>query len=142
MANFLDTDYAWAAGIIDGEGWIGFQGRRKSERKARQIRVAVANTDSGMLEKLKSMFQGSLRPMHVTGNRKPISAWLVASRQAESCLRQILPYLLTKRRQAQFALEARTYLGKPGRWSQQKPNWIALERLDRELHDLNKRGIT
>ena len=69
-------------------------------------------------------------------------AWLVASRQAESCLRQILPYLLTKRRQAQLALEARTYLGKPGRWSQQKPNWIALERLDRELHDLNKRGIT
>lgn len=142
------TDAAWAAGIIDGEGTIGFYRARSRNQRGYiagrwtyMISVTVGNTDLRMLDRLVEGFGARIYPMnHREGptNRKPMWQWTVRGPRAVAMLRAIEPYLVTKREQARLVLSYRA--GKPGLVVTDE--LIAdREDLRRQLRILNKRGV-
>ena len=116
-----DTDLAWAAGFVDGEGCIALC-RRAQKIKDKTyhcyvLRLSVANTDLRALERLKGMFGGSInaashtkRPTH-----KPCWTWYVMSAKAEATLAAIVPFLFSKKEQAELGIASRRYIQGNGR---------------------------
>jgi hypothetical protein len=96
-----DTDIAWAAGILDGEGSIGAY---TNGNGGRVLSVQVGNTDFRMVQKLHDMFGGCLRETNPCASGRTYWQWKTTSRVAASCLRLVLPYLITKKEQAEVAL--------------------------------------
>lgn len=102
-----DTDLAWAAGIIDGEGCIDISLR---QGRYAQLDVSVVNTDPRLLLRLRELFRGSVhhRPHQTSRPRHRMTwRWTIVSRQAETFLRQVRPYLVIKQEQADIALAMR-----------------------------------
>ena len=106
-------DYAWAAGFFDGEGHIEFRqvSRSPSRRGYRPpwvLRVHVANTHLPSLVLLKQIFGGgfvSEKPVYKAYHKRSFY-WSATSRTAETALRAMLPYLVTKKEQATCAVQA------------------------------------
>lgn len=100
-----DTDFAWAAGFIDGEGCLDF-GRNLARRMPFIPRVTVGNTDEPALAALVDLFQGSISVRRRPDPRhQPMFAWQVTG--ATGCrrvLEPILPFLVVKRTQAEVML--------------------------------------
>ena len=100
---------AWAAGIVDGEGCIHLCKREG----AYYVRLDVANTDIAMLHKLKELFGGAVNgKASGRDNRRPVWSWQVSHKTADTALRSMLPWFVTKRSQAEAALLARQYMGR------------------------------
>ena len=103
-----DTDWAWVAGIIDGEGSMGYytNGRNKSKKR---VLVQVGNTDYRIISKLKELCGGITyevtrkdRP-----NSKRIWTWRLYGKALMAFLKGIEPYLVSKK---QKAIKMRQYL--------------------------------
>lgn len=101
-----ETDLAYAAGIVDGEGSI-FGHTPNSGGGNVSIRVSVSMTDFVVPEWLHKKFGGSLSYGRYDKNPKykPYASWTVASRQAETFLDLAIPHLRAKKEQALVALE-------------------------------------
>jgi len=128
QGNFGDTDLAWLAGFIDGEGSFGFQqiasprirpGQRDRSHKRPYFnpRITVGNTDWPTLEYVQGICRAYELPHHVSerhnrglrlnGIEKP-PFWQIRSEGVRRCQRWLFfltPYLRTKRDQAQVMLE-------------------------------------
>lgn len=116
--NPTETELAWAAGIVDGEGCICIYGRHGRVSKkgvhALQLIVNVTNTDPRMPIKMKEIFGG-----HLTGSverrnnprRRPCMVWTITGKPAGSALVKMMPYLVVKREQAEVAV---AYVGTIG----------------------------
>lgn len=65
-----------------------------------------------MIETLRTLFGGSAhyRDRKAKAHHKPTWNWEVAARKAEDCLREVLPFLVCKKDQAELALLARSYV--------------------------------
>ena len=103
------TDAAYIAGIIDGEGTISLTRRHKNEN--RQLEISVANTEMPLLNYLLETIGTGRITKKKTYNKRhtPSATYLVSNRQALSLLEQIFPFLLTyKRHRAKVVL--RDYL--------------------------------
>lgn len=112
---------AYVAGIIDGEGCIGInnthtagggRGRRKYHHFL--LRVEVASTSQELIKFLHKTFGGHF----TTGkrpNRKPYYRWGLSSRMAVAFLREVYPFLLIKKPQADIAFKLRSSLQQTGR---------------------------
>lgn len=103
------ADLAWAAGIIDGEGCIRIQRRRKGPGFDYRLDVGVEMCHIGTIDRLFQIFvRGSTR-MGTTKspltNHHQLYCWKVVGHDAANVLRCVLPYLLTKRERAELALE-------------------------------------
>lgn len=101
--------YAWAAGFIDGDGYISIQ-RRKTVYKDKvyrghYLRVGVNHVASEPLEELQKLFGGTLKPRKTYGNRKPQLRWQINCSKAAEVLEQILPYMINKVEAAKIGLE-------------------------------------
>lgn len=119
--NPTEAELAWAAGILDGEGCICIYGRpgriSKKGVHALALTVNVTNTDPRMPLKMKEIFGGNLsRAVERRGNprRRPILAWVITGRPAGNALAKMLPYLVTKREQAEIAIIYATTIGNCG----------------------------
>lgn len=94
-----DTDLAWSAGIIDGEGCIRLM-RHKSKKSLTAV-VHVINTDARILVKLRDMFGGTVSATpRESDNYLPAWRWQVNAAHARSVARAVLPFLVAKRDQA------------------------------------------
>lgn len=100
------VDLAYAAGIMDGEGYIGITeyaigGGRKSPQF--RCRVTVCMCDSEVPEWLAATFGGTV---HVYEGRKPgqraQSHWVLQNRRAAEFCALVAPYMRTKHRQAEL----------------------------------------
>ena len=97
---------AWAAGFLDGDGFITIQ-NRKTKYKDRvyegtYLRVGACQAHLTPLETLQDIFGGSIRPKHMGSNphgynRKQQWIWTLSTQQAADALKQMLPYLVHKR---------------------------------------------
>lgn len=110
-----DTDLAWAAGIIDGEGSINLLKMKRKDTYGTgltfDLRIDVGNTDPRMLVKLKTLFGGSIsKSYEARKNRKACACWHVHAENASKVLTLILPYLCIKREQAEVAILSRQYI--------------------------------
>ena len=100
-----EIDIAWAAGIIDGEGWVAVQSAfdKKRGRSYPKPFIVVGMTHEETILKLYEIFGvGSLsspkwpdKPQY-TG-RKQTFRWSTANRKALEVAQRIAPYMVTKR---------------------------------------------
>lgn len=81
------SQWAYLAGLMDGEGYVGIHGRA--------ARFAIEMTDEPAIRWLHSVFGGKVWP--VKGTNKPAWGWN-AIRKADVLLiaRGILPYVIVK----------------------------------------------
>lgn len=107
----LETDLAWAAGIIDGEGsiFIMKQGRKDRERDRNYIlRVSVQSTDPYMTKELLRLFKDGAvftQELDKRPNNSNTLKWQISGHRAAKVLEKLLPYLRVKHEQAVAAIE-------------------------------------
>lgn len=101
------ADRAWLAGWIDGEGTISYveRDRGPNHSPTHDVRVFVTNTDDGPLRDFAALCGGRVY-VHDDGSRqnrfgsRPCYRWQMGTHDGAQLLREIYPYLRTKRRQA------------------------------------------
>lgn len=123
----------WLAGMLDGEGCIGLY--HTYHNKYYAPRVQVVNTHEPTIVAFAlatGMDQVSKR--QPKGNRKVLYHWEIRSvDEVYSLLSKVLPYMLTRRKQAELLFEYCGYELLYGKCS--------AERYYIELAKLNKRGV-
>ncbi len=107
-----DLDLAWAAGILDGEGSIGIYRRFPKQGKRSiyyRLSVQMDNTHKLTIKKIQSiMGVGSVRMYPTKG--KDVWRWGGYDANGEKALRMLMPYLVTKKAQAEMALDFRALM--------------------------------
>jgi len=112
---------AWAAGFIDGDGFITIQtSHRKvngTSYKGYYLRVGACQANQLPLKELQKLFGGNIKeknsgPNHDGYNRKTQWVWTLSSKQAEAALQQMLPYLIHKKEVACLALDFQSKMTK------------------------------
>ena len=118
LTTFSETDLAWAAGFIDGEGSIGLYRGKHPTSEFYVLRLSVTNTDIRALERLKKMFGGSINKSNHKSRptRRPCWAWYCQCAKGAAALEMLLPYLLVKKERAEIALLSRRYLRRKGQF--------------------------
>ena len=112
---------AWLAGFIDGEGTIGLQRRKVKLKSGRHVfqflpKMSVANTDLATIKFIAKITNGSrsswpkqrktnsiVQGKSVIGYKQCYCVQWAAER-ARILLRELLPFLRTKKKQAQLVL--------------------------------------
>ena len=98
-----ETDLAYAAAFIDGEGYIECTRRPKKNRYGKvyntiSIRMEICNTDHGIIHWLRDTFdQGylvNIKPRQVkNGMSQPQLRWQLTHNKVHNVLKQIFPYM-------------------------------------------------
>ncbi len=94
-----ETDWAYIAGIIDGEGSILFQ----NSGKHKVVHLSISNTDLNVLEWIKNKLkEGTIyEKIRYSSNWKQCYVWRTAAHKVVySILIKMLPYLKIKRDKA------------------------------------------
>jgi hypothetical protein len=107
------TDLAYAAGVIDSDGYIGIHRthggtakRAAGWQSSYMPRVAVKQVTPQAIDLLHDLFGGHRYDSKPTAGRgRPLMAWAVHSAMAARTCEALLPYLRIKREQALNALE-------------------------------------
>ena len=123
MDDNLERQYAWAAGLIDGDGCICLYKKAASPSASvgtsiiYTLRIQVTLTHKPTLDRLLSLFGvGTVRKSSQSGKHKQAWVWLVSSKAARSVLMKLKPYAITKLEEMnladQFALILTTQNGR------------------------------
>jgi hypothetical protein len=131
---------AYAAGFLDGEGFIGISRsvpKPEWHNRARTTRyepsVVIVNTSHSVLMWFHETFGGNLasrtsQKAGATGPRKDQWKWTVGNRMAADFLKAVAPYLKVKQRQAELVVafvETKTPTVKKPRYLQVTPEELA-----------------
>ncbi len=138
-----ETDKAYVAGFIDGEGCIYVQ--RIKSRGSYTIRgnVIIGCSERGAIDKIFSMVENN-GSRHIGQHKqkpkwKPIYRLELSQQQGARLLQQILPYLIIKKKQAELFIELAKLKAKSKPFSKYKEE--RQEEILKLLKELNKRGI-
>lgn len=105
---------AWAAGFLDGDGYITIQDRKSKingkEYTGYYVRVGACQANKSPLLELLSLFGGAIReknsgPNREGYNRKQQWVWTLSTSQAKEALSQLIPFLIHKKEVALLAIE-------------------------------------
>lgn len=109
--DIKDTEWAYIAGIVDGEGTI----RNDQNQTGRHYpRVSVVQNDPEMLYFLKAKLDGSVEIHQSAGYKlgktgylstKDTWRWNTSGENARFILEKLMPYLIVKKAKAQVVLE-------------------------------------
>lgn len=133
-----ETEKAWIAGFIEGEGCLTIL-KSKNKKKNGRIYVnyrpiiTITNTSLELLEFCRSLIKrGTIyrREMHTTRPNCKTKYFLFVYRRLEvlEVCREILPFLRNKRKHAEILIEACL-------------NHERLEELYPTIHSYNKKGL-
>ena len=101
-----DTDAAYIAGLVDGEGTVTLTRKHKDEN--RQLAISISSTEIALLEFVRSATGvGKITNKKSSSSlHSPSFAYAVYNRQALALLAQIQPYLKSyKRKRADLILQ-------------------------------------
>lgn len=106
------TDIAYTAGIIDGEGHIGLYKQNPGYGLV-SLRIVVQMACPKTVSWLAWRWSlGVFKSINKTNPKyKNAYVWIVRSADAEHILRLCLPYMITKRKHAHLAINSRKILG-------------------------------
>lgn len=135
----------YAAGLIDGEGWIGIQ----RTTSCYQVRLKINMTDKGLpaLEAMAAAYGGRIdaERQGARPEQRPTTAWVLSGEAAGELLLRLRPLLLVKGAAADVALEFHAMLvsapKRPSRgrfWTDQMRD--RGEMLMRRIQEANRRG--
>ena len=143
-----ETERAYAAGLIDGEGSIRITSRGKNggvtfRHGQYTLMVEMVNTDRGMIQWMVERFGGSVSYAreNIERNSREKWHWRVAADKALYCLDAVWPYILTKKRQAKLGRRFQRYAQYSGRATTPKCQKLH-DRFYQEFRVLNKRGLS
>lgn len=112
---FNETDYAWAAGFLDGEGTFGlYTNKGKSlHPSTRRAIVCASQSDEIPILRLEELFGGLTRKVNtLTQFGTQLYRWEVTSGPTVVyAIKCILPYLILKRKEAESVLEYAKTIG-------------------------------
>ena len=144
--NLPEWARGWLAGLIDGEGTITVERRKRDNKYNYQPQIIINNTSLELLNKIKEVVGCGTILKHSPSYTKKHPNWnpvwrleIKGSFAVYTLLKQIYPYLIVKRRHAEIVMKIceeniRAYLtNKPA-------NLEYLEELTRELKQMTKRG--
>jgi hypothetical protein len=107
-----ETEKAYLAGLMDGEGCITIikcKPARRAANPSYSLQTSINNTDERVLRYCKEVTGvGSITFFQVTKKKptwKNLWNWNLRKQDTLDFLIQILPYLITKKRQAELAIE-------------------------------------
>jgi hypothetical protein len=87
-----ETDIAWAAGLLEGEGSF----LKKTKRKT--ILISCQMTDLDVLQRLKTIFGGSIyNTTKAKPHHKDAWSWCIFGTNAARVMELIKPYMLARR---------------------------------------------
>jgi transposase-like protein len=103
----LSNEYA--AGLFDGEGYVGVNTSATLGPRYHALHVTVTNTSKGVLDRLQERWGGSVRPggrppNEVSGQTKTAWVWSAHAETAKAFLRDVESHLQIKGAQARIAL--------------------------------------
>lgn len=102
MRNPTETEAAYIAGLLDGEGSICWY---KQRRGRDQPMLIIVNTHYGVLEWMEQ-FGGRIAAKKVNGDRKPCWHWRMGrTAHVASLLEAIEPFMQIKKDKASAMLE-------------------------------------
>ena len=111
---------AWAAGFIDGDGFITIQCRNTTIKgksyRGHYVRLGCCQASEVPLKELQRIFGGTIRiknsgPNRENYNRKTQYIWNLSTQEAANAIEQLLPYLVHKKEVALLALEFQSTMG-------------------------------
>ncbi len=131
-----DTDWAYLAGLIDGDGHIGMHAHNNGIR----ITVEISNTDLAALEKIKRktgrgyILEKARNKKYL--NAKDVWAWQITSfPDVEFILTAIVSYMVIKKEAAMLLLEYCMNRIKGTSFTEKE--WALYKR----MKELNKKGV-
>jgi hypothetical protein len=86
------VDLAWAAGLVEGEGWFGFYGGTTNPR------MAVSMTDRDIIDRLAVLFGATVRPRKVAARYKPQWTTTISGPKAVGWMLTLYRFLGQRRR--------------------------------------------
>jgi hypothetical protein len=138
MPKMTETDNAYAAGILDGEGSIAISGRAKTA-----LCIYVGNSDPRMCVWLKERYGGSIyqSPSRIRNGKSTriMYQWQLASASAGAFLKAVYPYLVIKKEQADIAFAYLATKGKSGQRVEVGDHLYRLDLIDRLKETRNHR---
>ena len=145
MNKMTETEKAYIAGIVDGEGCItaySYNTRRTTSTKST---IMVSNADTFLVDWLKTV--SGLGTIHDHCNKrnllkgwKPQRVWCLSSLHGSCLLKEILPYLIIKKEQAELFIELvelKSKSSRRGKFNEKRQNDILIR-----FRELNKRGLS
>ena len=120
QCSFSPTDLAWAAGFVDGEGYLtvtkkhacwrkprpaSYKGRPRLEGTTYYLNITVTNRNPTTIERLVDLFGGRRHEtVRVKGNKNNYYRWRLGSDEAFNAITLILPFLVGKRELAEVCI--------------------------------------
>ena len=101
----IQTELAYIAGIIDGEGSISIRKHSNRNWYEYQLRVDVKLTDQEIPYWFQELFGGGVCFRAPIGNRKPAWQWTITDIKAANFLSSVQPYLHIKSEHCKIVLE-------------------------------------
>jgi len=113
-------ELAWAAGFIDGDGFITIGTRNQTINgktyTGHYLRVGCNHVGKAPIDELYRLFGGNVKyNPKVKGNRKARYQWTLNTSAAKECLVQLLPYLVNKREVSLLGIELQNTMGTTSR---------------------------
>ena len=143
-----ETDKAWLAGFIDGEGCVNLQLQKVHNRKYYFIRVQITQTHEDVLRHVCKItgVNRLIRMKRYGDNQADAYKWDADMKDSKRILAEILPYLQRKKEVAALALEYIDfwYANKPPKKERGKPakeiDYSKFDEYKQKFHFLNARG--
>jgi hypothetical protein len=145
-----ETEKAYLAGLVDGEGWIGVELKMPEHtngcrRASFMVTVRVVNTKRKCLDWIENKTGvGTVHPSRkkIKGQRL-VYEYRACTLQAAAILKQIAPYLIIKQEQAKLVMtlaEIRFKQKKSGMNGITNEEWEKQYEIYKQVKMLNKRG--
>jgi hypothetical protein len=110
--------HAWAAGFIDGEGYIDAAPRSRNTDYYSPC-VVVAQISKAPLQRLVDLYGGKIYNLPKRPRCRQCYRWQLASAEAlRDALPMWIPFMTVKKKEAELLLELCMLVGKRGRHSQ------------------------
>jgi hypothetical protein len=106
-----ESEAAYAAGLLDGEGSIILWKPKGSQSRRMRLRILIINTYEPVMDWLVSRIGGAIhRRQHASTNYSsnplPIWTWTVHGSNAVAVLKQLMPFMIIKRDKAKLGIES------------------------------------
>jgi hypothetical protein len=132
------TEWAYIAGILDGEGNIG----ASISNGGLMTYISVGNTNPKLIQFLTSKLGGGNSTRDATETWKACHRWDLTERSTlELVLREVLPYLILKQEQAELLLEILEFTKNKKGFRFQDDEEYQRALLIVRLQALNKKGV-